>query len=283
MDPDPGGYFNKSAIFKTSFLTIVFSSIHFYRPEKAFFQCVQTMPAPEKAVIKKTETNTARKKKTIYLTFDDGPNKGTRNVMHIIKKEKVPVTLFVIGEHVYGSKYQSVIYDSVCNEELFEIANHSYTHAWGNKFEKFYDDPDSSVKDFKRCADSLNLATNIVRTPGRNIWRTDSIRCTDIKSAAAAADSLQNNGFTILGWDLEWHFNDQQRLVQTMEEMMNQVDSVFIKNKTKTNNHLVLLAHDQVFANSQDSATLQNFIMQLKNKEEYNFEQVSRYPGATSQ
>jgi len=45
----------------------------------------------------------------------------------------------------------------------------------------------------------------------------------------------------------------------------------------------VLLAHDQVFANSQDSATLQNFIMQLKNKEEYNFEQVSRYPGATSQ
>ena len=239
MDPDPGGYFNKSAIFKTSFLTIVFSSIHFYRPEKAFFQCVQTMPAPEKAVIKKTETNTARKKKTIYLTFDDGPNKGTRNVMHIIKKEKVPVTLFVIGEHVYGSKYQSAIYE-----------------------------PDSSVKDFKRCADSLNLATNILRTPGRNIWRTDSIHCTDIKSATAAADSLQNNGFSIVGWDLEWHFNDQQRLVQTMEEMMNKVDSVFLKNKTKTINHLVLLAHDQVFANSQDSATLQNFIMQLKNKEE---------------
>lgn len=68
-----------------------------------------------------------------------------------------------------------------------------------------------------------------------------------------------------------------------MEEMMNKVDSVFLKNKTKTINHLVLLAHDQVFANAQDSATLQNFIMQLKNKDEYNFEQVSRYPGATSQ
>jgi len=280
MDPDSGGYLNSSAIFKTSVLTIAFSSFYFYRTEKhpAFFKKAISSK-PDTAIAKKQERPVKKKKKTIYLTFDDGPNKGTKNVMHIIQQEKVPVTLFVIGEHVYGSKYQTAIYDSVSRDALFEIANHSYTHAFENKYEKFYAVPDSAVKDFLRCADSLHLTTRIIRTPGRNIWRTDSISSTDLKSSIAAADSLQSNGFKAMGWDLEWHFNDQQRLVQSMGEMLNEVDSLFAHNKTKTINHLVLLAHDQVYANSEDSASLQNFIIQLKNKDEYNFEMVSEYPG----
>ena len=44
-----------------------------------------------------------KKKKKIYLTFDDGPNKGTQNVLDIVKDEKIPVTFFIIGEHVYAS------------------------------------------------------------------------------------------------------------------------------------------------------------------------------------
>ncbi|CAN5788335.1 polysaccharide deacetylase family protein [soil metagenome] len=281
MDPDPGGYFNSSTIFKTSLLTIAFSSFYFYRTEKhfTFFKIPISKPDTVASIAKKQQKPLKRKKKTIYLTFDDGPNKGTRNLMRIVQQEKVHVSLFVIGEHVYGSRYQSAIYDSVSSDELFEIANHSYTHAFENKFDKFYAVPDSAVKDFIRCADSLHLTTNIVRTPGRNIWRTDSISSTDLKNSVAAADSLQNKGFKAMGWDLEWHFNGQQRLVQTMQEMLNEVDSAFAHNRTKTTDHLVLLAHDQVYANSDDSASLQNFIIQLKNKDEYNFETVSEYPG----
>jgi peptidoglycan/xylan/chitin deacetylase (PgdA/CDA1 family) len=280
MDPDPGGYFNNSTIFKTSVLTVAFSSFYFYRTDEHNFLFKPSMRV-HGAVFAKKEVppKKKRKKKTIYLTFDDGPNKGTRAVMHIIKQEEIPVTLFVIGEHVYGSRYQSAIYDSVSQSSLFEIANHSYTHAFENKFEKFYAEPDSAVKDFKRCADSLNLTTNIIRTPGRNIWRTDSLSSTDLKNSMAAADSLQRNGFKAMGWDLEWHFDSQQRLVQSIEEMLNEVDSAFAKNKTKTINELVLLAHDQVYANTEDSASLQQFIIQLKNKDDYNFETVSKYPG----
>ena len=284
MDPDSGGYINTSTIFKTSLLTITFSAFYFYRTEKYSQPFKLTLEKKDSIAVaeKKQAKPVKKKKKTIYLTFDDGPNKGTRSVMHIIEQEQVPVTLFVVGEHVYGSRYQSAIYDSVCQSRLFEIANHSYTHAFGNRFEKFYAVPDSAVKDFIRCADSLHLTTRIIRTPGRNIWRTDSTSCTDIKTSTAAADSLQQNGFKAVGWDLEWHFDDKQRLVQTTEEMINQVDSAFAKSKTKIADHLVLLAHDQVYANSQDSASLQQFINKLKEKDEYDFEQVSKYPGVST-
>src|SRR5262245_3055393 len=48
-------------------------------------------------------SNPKKKKKKIYLTFDDGPNKGTRKVLHIVQQEQVPVTFFIVGEHVFAS------------------------------------------------------------------------------------------------------------------------------------------------------------------------------------
>ena len=80
-------------------------------------------------------------------------------------------------------------------------------------YEGFYAVPDSVVADFRRCADSLKLTANIVRTPGRNIWRTDSLKITDIRMSEPAADSLFNKGYKVLGWDVEWHF-DARGLVQ---------------------------------------------------------------------
>jgi len=58
-----------------------------------------------------------------------------------------------------------------------------------------------------------------------------------------------------------------------------QVDSMFVHAKTKTLDHLVLLAHDQVYADAGDSTELRQFIIKLKAKNEYNFETVSNYPG----
>ncbi|MCY7291231.1 MAG: hypothetical protein LH615_03525, partial [Ferruginibacter sp.] len=146
-------------------------------------------------------------------------------------------------------------------------------------FNKFYSEPDSAVKDFKRSADSLHFSTHIVRTPGRNIWRTHGIKSTDIKLSATTADSLYSKGFTAVGWDVEWHFNNAQRLVQTDSEMVNIIDSAFAKKQTKTVNHLVLLAHDRTFNISDDSASLHNFIIRLKKKDEYEFAVISGYPG----
>lgn len=220
-----------------------------------------------------------KKKKTIYLTFDDGPNKGTRKVMHIADAEEIPITMFVIGEHVYGSKEQTATYDSIVQSKYVEIANHSFTHASHNKFEKFYAVPDSVISDFARCADSLKLPYKIIRTPGRNIWRTGTISATDIKSTAAAADSLRQQGYNAVGWDLEWKFGKQQELMCSGDDLLRMIDSVFAKGQTKTPDELVILAHDQAYADANDSAELHAFMKKLKLKEEYGFDVISNYPG----
>jgi peptidoglycan/xylan/chitin deacetylase (PgdA/CDA1 family) len=221
-----------------------------------------------------------KKKKKIYLTFDDGPNKGTQNVLNIIKEEQVPVTFFVVGEHVYASTSQQKTWDSLSATENIEICSHSYTHAWHNKFNQFYNNPDSMVKDFKRAQDSLKLDNNVVRTPGRNTWRIDSLHYTDLKASKAAVDSLQKAGFVVLGWDLEWHYDPKTLTVKnTADELINNVDSVFNNKKTKNPDNLVLLAHDQVYNKSADSLQLHDFIKKLKAKDEYELSLVSGYPG----
>lgn len=226
-------------------------------------------PAPKK-----------KKKKKIYLTFDDGPNKGTRKVLNIVQQEEVPVTFFLIGEHVFASTTQRATFDSLKAARSIELCNHSYSHALHNRYERFYQEPDTVVGDFARCRDTLGLDNNISRTPGRNIWRVDTLHYTDLKKSAAAADSLQRAGFDIIGWDLEWHYDHKSfTLKSTSDEMMDQIDSLFTRNKTKIPEHLVLLAHDQVYDDSNDSSELHQFIRKLKKREEYELVIASHYPG----
>ena len=224
-----------------------------------------------------------KKKKKIYLTFDDGPNKGTRNVLDIVKDEKIPVTFFIVGEHVYASLNQNITWDSLQKAEGIEICNHSYTHASHNHFEKFYESPDSVVSDFQRASDSLDLKNNIVRTPGRNAWRIDSLQFTDLKKSKAAVDSLQKAGFIVMGWDLEWHYDQKELTVKnSADELLKQIDSVFNNKKTKSPEHLVLLAHAQVYGKTKDSSELRQLIQKLKLKDEYELSIASGYPGASN-
>jgi peptidoglycan/xylan/chitin deacetylase (PgdA/CDA1 family) len=242
---------------------------HFFKQQKT-----------EQAVAKTTPPARKKKKKKIYLTFDDGPNKGTRKVLNIVQQEQVPVTFFLIGEHAFASTSQHATWDSLRVDSTIELCNHSHTHAWNNRYNKFYEHPDSVVNDFKRCRDSLQLTNTVTRTPGRNIWRVDTLRYTDLKKSAEAADSLQQAGFTVIGWDLEWHYDHKSfTLKNKSDEMLQQIDSLFAWNKTRTPENLVLLAHDQVYDDSNDSAELHQLIKKLKAREEYELVIASKYPG----
>jgi peptidoglycan/xylan/chitin deacetylase (PgdA/CDA1 family) len=242
---------------------------HFFKQQKT-----------EQAAVKTTPPARKKKKKKIYLTFDDGPNKGTRKVLNIVQQEQVPVTFFLIGEHAFASTSQHATWDSLRVDSTIELCNHSHTHAWNNRYNKFYEHPDSVVNDFKRCRDSLQLTNTVTRTPGRNIWRVDTLRYTDLKKSAEAADSLQQAGFTVIGWDLEWHYDHKSfTLKNKSDEMLQQIDSLFAWNKTRTPENLVLLAHDQVYDDSNDSAELHQLIKKLKAREEYELVIASKYPG----
>ncbi len=113
-------------------------------------------------------------KRAIYLTLDDGPNKGTENLLKIIHERNIPITAFVVGKHVYGSRKQQTDFEILKTDSLIELANHSYTHA-NNKYAEFYKNPEMVVQDFNQAKDSLHFKNNFARTPGRNIWRTNEI------------------------------------------------------------------------------------------------------------
>ncbi|MEP6675319.1 MAG: polysaccharide deacetylase family protein [Ferruginibacter sp.] len=224
-------------------------------------------------------TAVAKPKKKIYLTFDDGPNKGTGNVMNILKDEDVPATLFIIGQQVFGSRAQHALWDSLLTCSNIELANHSYSHAH-NHYADFYTDPQDVVNDFEKCKDTLQLSNSLARTPGRNTWRLNNLSVTDLDKTKAAADSMQQAGFNLIGWDVEWHFNPPNlSLTETADVMLQRIDSMLVNNKTKNYNHIILLAHDQTFADTKDSTSLRYLIQQLKRREDYELKLVSNYPG----
>ena len=90
---------------------------------------------------------------------------------------------------MFDSRMQQNVYDSLKACNYFELANHSYSHAFKNRFNTFYSLPDSVVQDFTRSADSLRFTTSIVRPPGRNIWRIATVNSMDLKACVTAADS----------------------------------------------------------------------------------------------
>lgn len=222
----------------------------------------------------------AKKKKKIYLTFDDGPNLGTPNVLHIVREEQIPVTFFVIGEHTAASRLQQATWDSLRSLPLAELCNHSYSHAWRNRYNKFYASPDSVVKDFDQTREMLQLDNHIARTPGRNAWRIDSLRFTDNAKSRTAVDSLQQAGYTVVGWDLEWHFNPKTlNVTADADQLVRQIDTLFARNRTKRPDNLVILAHDQAYRGTPDTIELRKLIRKIKQNDNYEFAVVSSYPG----
>lgn len=217
-------------------------------------------------------------KKYLYITFDDGPNKGTPHVMKSLQKEKIPATLFLVGEHIYGSKAQLADFELIANDTLFQIANHSYSHA-DNQFSKYYKDSAKVLQDFNRVNDSLNRKLMISRTPGRNIWRLDSIRVTDLKSSKECADYLAEKGFVLVGWDIEWKCNHENKIQENSEELMSLIDSAFEKKRMQTENHLVLLTHDQYFRDSLSISELDKFLQNLKTRDDIVLRKIKDYPG----
>ncbi|WP_312768325.1 polysaccharide deacetylase family protein [Epilithonimonas sp.] len=237
----------------------------------------KTVPKPAKVISTKPEISDDPNKRYIYLTFDDGPNNGTENLLKIINKYQIPVTSFIVGKHAYDSKTQAKNLKELENHDLVELANHSYAHA-ENKYSEFYKNPEKVVHDFDRAKDSLKFKNKYARTPGRNIWRTSDIDNTDIKSSKIAADELQRAGYVLVGWDLEWKPDNKMKLKGSHQQMAKRVDSIFFNDLEKTSRHLVFLTHDQYLQDDDSVKELDLFIFGLQNSNRFEFRKISDYP-----
>lgn len=220
-------------------------------------------------------TDSTSDKKVIYLTFDDGPNLGTENLIQILNRRNVAATAFIIGQHAFASEKQHKDLELLRKNKLIELANHSYTHAH-NKYARFYKNPEFVVQDFTKAKDSLKLNSFIARTPGRNVWKLGNSYLKDTK--LTASDELEKAGFKLIGWDLEWKPNQNMKLLGTHEQMLKKVDSIFDNTLEKTHNHLVFLTHDQYLTNQESLQELDLFIEKLQKSNKFVFKKISAYP-----
>jgi peptidoglycan/xylan/chitin deacetylase (PgdA/CDA1 family) len=287
-DPADEGEPSSGLFYKLAFpfilsLLFTFGCRDHRKPEALSIQAPALSPLPlraKTAVV--SEPNPKKKKKKIYLTFDDGPNKGTKNVLDLVQQEDVPVTFFIVGQHVFASLGQNQVWDSLKMAKNIELCNHSYSHAH-NHYSRFYKKPETVVKDMEKAKEALLPGVNIVRAPGRNSWRIDSLHFTDIRQSKKAIDSLQAAGFVVFGWDLEWHYDAKTlELKNSADELLQQIDSLFRNDKTRTKDNMVILAHDQVYQNPAEVSQLRDLIQKLKKNDDYELALASSYPGIGS-
>ncbi len=100
-------------------------------------------------------------RKTIYLTFDDGPSYYTPQLLDVLARYNVKVTFFITGNHpdyvdCIGRAYR----------EGHSIGVHSYTHNYWN----IYASEDAFFEDFNKCEDLIyeqtGAYTKLFRFPG---------------------------------------------------------------------------------------------------------------------
>ena len=100
-------------------------------------------------------------KKTIYLTFDDGPSYYTPQLLDVLAKYNVKVTFFVTGNH---PDYNDCI--ARAYEEGHSIGVHSYTHNYWN----IYASEQAFFDDFNQCEaliyEQTGSYTKLFRFPG---------------------------------------------------------------------------------------------------------------------
>lgn len=70
--------------------------------------------------------------KTIYLTFDDGIQDGTEEVLNVLEETGIKATFFLVGNHVlfFLRKNRQKLM-RILNEVYLKhsIGNHSFSHA----------------------------------------------------------------------------------------------------------------------------------------------------------
>lgn len=215
----------------------------------------------------------------IYLSFDDGPLEGSEDIDNAVHTEKIKINVFVVGSYVDASSRMRKYFQLYANNPYIETGNHSYSHAH-NEYSLYYKNPESVYQDFIKNENVLQLKSKLARLPGRNMWRIGGKAINDVTSGSLAADMLARNGYSVIGWDMEWQHDNRTGVpVQTVNDIFIQIEKLLKEHKTVTENNIVILCHDEMFRKKWEETELKQLIERLRSTEAYEFRHLSEYPG----
>lgn len=163
--------------------------------------------------------------KTVYLTFDDGPNpENTPAILDILQKHDIKATFFVLGTE--AQKYPEILRRTY--EAGHAVGNHSYNHI----YRELYHSADSYFAQLYHndeiIMNSLGVRPRISRAPGgaagsftREYW-----------------DRLQADGYVDVGWNISSGDASRAKAPQLISNIRHQLD-----NKSLWS-HAIVLMHD---------------------------------------
>jgi peptidoglycan/xylan/chitin deacetylase (PgdA/CDA1 family) len=216
----------------------------------------------------------------IYLTFDDGPSSGSELVNDLSQKDSLPINVFLIGRNVCATHKNRSLFREYQDNPMVEIGNHSYTHA-ERHYKSWFKQPLQVLADFDRSSDSLGQTNRLIRLPGRNFFRLDSLSRDERSNGKEAADTLAARGYAVFGWDLEWRSHAGNGIrTHSGKEMMDLVGAMLDKQKTFLPGRVIILLHDPELKNEEFKNELEEFIRLAKEDGRFSFEHLSEYIAA---
>ena len=226
----------------------------------------------------------APRNKVLFLTFDDGPVRGTANLLRILKEEGVKATLFCIGKRV--EKDPETFRQALATPEVL-VANHTYSHA-NNHYRRFYTGKTLNVVNDIDRAQKLIGGPKYLRLAGRDVWRLPRLKRNDWainvaqrNKEIAKYDALANRGYFIYGWDIEWRFSHvTQKPLFGGAEMARRVETLYRSGAMARPGKVVLLAHDYMWRTPASARQLRLFLKIMKERG-WRFETIDQYVNIT--
>ncbi|MFS8046262.1 polysaccharide deacetylase family protein [Rhizobium sp. BR 314] len=212
--------------------------------------------------------------RTIFLTFEDGPLPGTKNVLSVLSQENVPAAMFMVGLHVETIPNGRDLLAEAKSMSLVTVGNHSYNHA-NNRYRRFYANTKAVVADMLHANQVLGLTPIVhARLPGRDVFRLPTVSREDLSINVAQWERewldyelVAEAGFYLYGWDFEWVHSDDGKPVQSVDRLVSEIDHLFQYGRFAQPGKMILLMHDEMFQDQFDGqGKLQSLIQKLKQR-----------------
>lgn len=169
--------------------------------------------------------------KTMYLTFDDGPNtENTNAVLDILKKKNIKATFFLVGKNVERNPETA--------RRIVEEGHSVGVHCYNHDYNQLYKDVESYVADFERAKQVIyevtGVETKMFRFPGGSINSYNKTVYRDIVAAMTEAGYVY----------FDWNASLEDAVKKPVPEKLLQN----ARESTLGRKQVVMLAHDTVDA-----------------------------------
>ncbi|MEH7384455.1 polysaccharide deacetylase family protein [Bacillus sp. JJ1521] len=163
--------------------------------------------------------------RAVYLTFDDGPHKVSKDILALLDQYNAKATFFMLDNNI--KHFPDAVKEMVSKGH--SVGLHGVTHDK----KKFYQSSGTVVGEMDQTQQTIlditGIETDLIRTPyGSSPYMTDAYK-----------DAVETAGFKMWDWNIDsrdWQFRDS-RYVDSVIEQLNKLNRV--------NEPIVILLHER--------------------------------------